>query len=667
MADKALDNLRKEGLDGIGGDATRLKKTMSTVLNSSSTEKLALGKPFNQTDLANYQMFTEAAERLGTDKMTDGEIEYYRMAKEIANYSGMSAQEQATIRQKAAEVSADYWGTGSAENQKMIKGNIVTELGVAGTAVDYSNGSTKNANKSPTKAAAGQGNAGMTLEQGYKAGREAIIKGSGKDVAAGQKREYEDSLSSTAEMAAASNLTSYNLNEFIDGFKTSQLYRVFGMPYQWMDIADMRIPGTDVGRTFGAKIASKIPLLILTPGLPEFLAGYSNKEKNALIQKLSGGADDISLQSLTNGIIGKGKETKYYQLRFAKKEYFTYVNAMTNALAAYLGISNEESPYGGKIGNFDWSTLTSTSSLSKQLSYYGAVAFYLNSETSISESFSNDTTQSQLAAKVNEMSGMVRELQFITGLSNISFYDNANTSSGNVINNIASNSSNAGDGMFGGIGSFIDNLKTGAKTVFAGGKLVFPEIWSDSSHSVSYTVNLKLTTPDFDKYSWFLNIGAPLIHLICMSAPRQMGANGYASPFLVRAFYKGFFSIDSGMIGSLSITKGTDGGWTIDGLPTVVDVSIDIKDLYHSMNIIAPDVMGDLSGNLSMESSLKNVNALTYLANMAGVNINQTDIGRAFRLSYWSITGQAKQLLSNGPMQALTQSVMNKILYMYNN
>ena len=260
---------------------------------------------------------------------------------------------------------------------------------------------------------------------------------------------------------------------------------------------------------------------------------------------------------------------------------------------------------------------------------------------------------------------MVRELQFITGLSNISFYDNANTDSGNVINNTASGN-NAGDSMFGGIGSFIDNLKTGAKTVFAGGKLVFPEIWSDSSHSVSYTVNIKLTTPDFDKYSWFLNIGAPLIHLICMSAPRQMGANGYASPFLVRAFYKGFFSIDSGMIGSLSITKGTDGGWTIDGLPTVVDVSIDIKDLYHSMNIIAPDVIGDLSGNLSMESSLKNVNALTYLANMAGVNINQTDIGRAFRLAYWSMTGQAKQLLSNGPMQALTQSVMNRILHMYN-
>lgn len=663
MADKSLNNLRNEGLDGIGGDATKLKKTMAAVLNSSSTEKLAMGKPFNQTDLANYKMFTEAAERLGTDKMTDGEIEYYRMAKEISNYSGMSAQEQATIRQKAAEVSAGYWGTGSAENQKMIKGNIVTELGVAGTAVDYSNGSTKNANASPIKSVAGQGNAGMTLEQGYKAGREAIIKNSGKDVAAGQKREYDDSLASTEEMAAVTNFNAYNIN--MHEFDTAQLYRVFGMPYQWMDIADRRIPGTNIGRTFGAKIASKIPLLILTPGLPEFLAGYSSKEKNALIQKLSGGADGISLQSLADGIIGKGKETKYYQLRFAKKEYFTYVNAMTNALAAYLGISNEYSPYGGKIGNFDWSTLTSSSSLSRQLSYYGAVAFYLNSETSISESFSNDTTQSQLAAKVNEMSGMVRELQFITGLSNISFYDNANTDSGNVINNTASGN-NAGDSMFGGIGSFIDNLKTGAKTVFAGGKLVFPEIWSDSSHSVSYTVNIKLTTPDFDKYSWFLNIGAPLIHLICMSAPRQMGANGYASPFLVRAFYKGFFSIDSGMIGSLSITKGTDGGWTIDGLPTVVDVSIDIKDLYHSMNIIAPDVIGDLSGNLSMESSLKNVNALTYLANMAGVNINQTDIGRAFRLAYWSMTGQAKQLLSNGPMQALTQSVMNRILHMYN-
>ena len=30
--------------------------------------------------------------------------------------------------------------------------------------------------------------------------------------------------------------------------------------------------------------------------------------------------------------------------------------------------------------------------------------------------------------------------------------------------------------MFGSFGTFIDNLKTGAKTVFAGGKLVFPEI-----------------------------------------------------------------------------------------------------------------------------------------------------------------------------------------------
>ena len=40
MADRALNNLRNEGLDGIGGDADKLKKTMSTVLNSSSTEKL---------------------------------------------------------------------------------------------------------------------------------------------------------------------------------------------------------------------------------------------------------------------------------------------------------------------------------------------------------------------------------------------------------------------------------------------------------------------------------------------------------------------------------------------------------------------------------------------------------------------------------------------------
>ena len=37
---------------------------------------------------------------------------------------------------------------------------------------------------------------------------------------------------------------------------------------------------------------------------------------------------------------------------------------------------------------------------------------------------------------------------------------------------------------------------------------------------------------------------------------------------------------------SMSLQKGSEGGWTVDGLPTTVDVSIEIKDLYSNFYLI---------------------------------------------------------------------------------
>src|SRR5699024_7465962 len=110
----------------------------------------------------------------------------------------------------------------------------------------------------------------------------------------------------------------------------------------------------------------------------------------------------------------------------------------------------------------------------------------------------------------------------------------------------------------------------------------------DSDFSNSYDISIKLRTPDGDKLSWFLNIYVPLAHLICLTAPREAsdaGPNGYISPFLVRGFYKGLFNCDMGIITNLSITRGREKAWTLDGLPTEVDVSMELKDLYKMLAI----------------------------------------------------------------------------------
>ncbi len=301
---------------------------------------------------------------------------------------------------------------------------------------------------------------------------------------------------------------------------------------------------------------------------------------------------------------------------------------MCTALSVFLNI-NDRTYNGDTIGNINWFSRTKNQ-IAHNFAYYGGVGLYLNSETQISENFGNDTARSILADKINSMSDIGREVQFLTG---ISCFD-VDMFGAKELNKSAQNTDamtkKAGTGTMTG---FMGMLMNGAKTVFAGGKLEFPELWADSSYSTSYSINLKLISPDYDRRSWFVNIGVPLMHLIAMCAPRQVSPNGYISPFLVRAFYRGFFNIDMGLM-SMSIQKGSEGGWTVDGLPTTVEVSLEIKDLYSKLAISSDRVLG---------TGAKTV--------FAGVNTNEPDISRTARL----FMALKQQSIVNFPSQVQTK------------
>lgn len=434
----------------------------------------------------------------------------------------------------------------------------------------------------------------------------------------------------------------------LGGFNTLTAAKIFGMPYQWMPEVDRRVRGTGrFGRKFYEKILTKMPILVLTPGIPDFMGGYSSDKKTPLLQSLIGNSG-VSLDDIRSD---NNKALRYYTLKFATAQYYNYVNSMCTALSVFLGV-NGVKYQGTTLGDMAWQD---NQEISKLYSYHGGIGFYLNSETQLSENFSNDSTQSKLAGTVNEISSVAKEVQFLTGISGVG-------TDLFLSNNLAADPSNTKSlsavSQLGDFGNFIKMIGNGTKTVFNGGKLEFPELWNDSSYSNNYNISLKLISPDYDKVSWFINIGVPLMHLIALACPRQVDPNGYVSPFLCRAFYKGFFNIDMGLM-SLSVQRGTEGGWTVDGLPTVVEATIEIKDLYSHMSI-----SHSLLKNGKENGALDNMAMMTYLANMAGVNINEPDITRSLRL-YAALTKQEVMTIPSHVLakanQYIADLVTNKI------
>jgi len=77
-----------------------------------------------------------------------------------------------------------------------------------------------------------------------------------------------------------------------------------------------------------------------------------------------------------------------------------------------------------------------------------------------------------------------------------------------------------------------------------------------------------------------------------------------------------------GLITGLTVTRGAECQWNDDGLPTQMDISIDIEDLYSSLYLTNKDNFAD---NLAV---VTNTAMMDYLANLAGLNIADTDLGR---------------------------------------
>lgn len=453
---------------------------------------------------------------------------------------------------------------------------------------------------------------------------------------------------------------SYNnslLDDDDDFLKINKIAGVFGLPYQFLPNTDPRLSNSasasHLGYEYADKIVTNIPLLFIAPGKPAFMKQYSKSAKASIIEKLvsvakGSDSDKISLNNLLE------ESGRYYTFEYDQTRYYKFVNPMCRIAARYMNVQDVQID-GKCLDNIDWKDFTQSRIKSLgDLGGFSSIPFYVDADTSVSESFSNDTTQSLISSTVNSISDMGREINFLLGYG------------GSALDVISKNADVASEidaarstieKLIGG-NNFLGNLANHLTTVAAGGRLIFPEIWSDSSFSRSYSCRFKFISPDPSNLSVYLNVIVPLLHLLGLVAPQsvEMNPNGYTSPFLVRAIYKGIFNIDMGIIQDMSVTKGAECQWTPNGIPTSIEVSITIKDLYSVLSITPT------TSNIFSYDTMNNTALMDYIANLCGINIYKPEMSRLIDMWYVNnISNRATDIPSN-IWSNIQQKVQNSIM-----
>ena len=471
--------------------------------------------------------------------------------------------------------------------------------------------------------------------------------------------------------------------------QTSYLNCIEGLPYQFLPNVDRRIEysfsdnknakkdqTSSVGRKYYEKIVSRMPILFLMPCVAKF---RETKENTLALAGTLANMANVSKESLTSFLLNQDVENssytgRYYETQFASYGYYQHLQTMLSTLASYMGIQDEKVYFQGELKSIkDISWFDEGGNLTKDFAAYfsgkESIAFYLDGFDSVTENFDNDTTKPSIASDFDNVSDEAREIRFLYGdnqkvAATILYGTNIASSildnfSGGLLSTDAEGNTgfNLAGINVGGLAStmekyflsgiYQDLMLNSKQTIYQGGRILFPEIWSDSSYNKSYNLSIKLRSPDHDKVSIFMNLFVPYCKLLALTLPHAasdvltessadlssqetyMDPNTYFSPYLIKAYSKGTINIDMGIIESLSVTKGGTGQWTVDGLPTQLDIELSIKDLYHALSMSGwaggRNPISGIFHNLSSSWAVVSNSAyMDFLANMAGLNVKDT-------------------------------------------
>ena len=470
--------------------------------------------------------------------------------------------------------------------------------------------------------------------------------------------------------------------------------RVFGMPYQFNDLADIRYESVsgEVGRKYAEHYFYESPFFYVIPGKVNYLPGSSKGTKqatsHALINAAGGDMGPLKQHLKKN----KEKYLRYYDFQEDYANYIHYVDGMCRTIAAYLELE-QTIPNGGKNQscqsyswkNYRWTSDTYIHGVSSSfktltnkvykstvgrlvskntkssansgtagntqvdLSYSHAsdsdledigtthnyVQFFCN-PLQAQENFNNATSDSSIKQAIDSATGSMKEIQFIantvTGGGMNEFQEWSGESLAQLSDAIAGNQTSA-------VGSALNKIIQGGSAVLRGDSIMIPKYYSDSDNTKQTQVTIELKAPYGDKFSIYMDVLVPLCHLIALALPKQSSSNTYGSPFLVKAYCPGVFNVGLGIVDTISIDKATSPeSWSVDGLPMEITVTLNIQELYSTLSM-------SRSGDVKL--FMNNSSLLEFLANSAGINLIEPQFKNKWRAFVSNFTSKISDIPGN--------------------
>lgn len=310
-------------------------------------------------------------------------------------------------------------------------------------------------------------------------------------------------------------MDSTNEIELIPGFPdsdNSNKTRIFGLPMMYNSICDPN------GRVFSETTMMDLPLVYIQPGRGVMNQQVSDSDEDAL-KKI---AEDFTSTDAGGGTKFSGSMRDLRTLAFqdAFSEYIDYFQNLATICYNHCG---------GK-GVFKWNKALEMNWKDMSITDGGrSLVFFADTSTSISDSFTNEYTESGLVQTSNDLALKVRELK------QLAVRDAASGTLSEITSGQAQNDTNTSST---GVGALLEQTKDkifgSISRILNGSQLLYPQIWNDSRMDRSYNISFKFFSPYGDKMSIFNNVYLPFIALLTMTLPRMDSISGYAQPFYVR-------------------------------------------------------------------------------------------------------------------------------------
>lgn len=467
----------------------------------------------------------------------------------------------------------------------------------------------------------------------------------------------------------------YSSRSSLGGASIGRMIFVHGMPFQYTYLTDRRngadnnfgkssvdgksdvggsiaVPygstGSDTyGRSFAKEIAFNIPIAVISPGKPKFmqpvhrgplgnisLFSRTGSAQRNMINMFN--ATDTQTGAIMEALDDQGGEFQYYSIEFDDLDYYRYVNSLSMASAAFEGIDKMYF-HGQRLGNFRWDNYNTSAqqdftTLEEILGMDSGVTFAFDPQGPISNTIQNVTGESMLSNTFNDLSSKAREMNFIAGYtgSGMSWIEKSATEA-------AASVSTDGGIIPDGLENVVSRVKAWAMNTAKGMNVRFPEIWNESNHAPSYEMECHFITPYATPFCIWRYVLVPFYHLFAMAAPQSnKSASQYSAPFLIKAYSKGYFNVEMGMIDSITWKRFGEGDMISEGgIPTQIDVTITFKDLYHTLTVTST---GD-GGLTNVFNFMNNSGLMEMVGTLTGINMSRMTIQQRIALFTASARG----------------------------